>query len=71
MDVYRLTGRGEELAHSYRSPRSPEWAVIHFLFRRGFATKEMIYESVPSASSATIAKLHIKGIITGGRGSGI
>ena len=71
MDVYQLTGKGEQLAHSYRSPRSPEWAVIHYLYRHGAATKEMVYENVPSASSSTLAKLHIKGIISGGRGSGI
>lgn len=67
IEVYRLTGRGEELAHSYRAPRSPEWAVIHFLFKRGSATRDQIYENVPSASSSTLAKLAIRGIIAGGR----
>jgi hypothetical protein len=67
IEVYRLTGRGEELAHSYRSPRTPEWAVIHFLYKRGSATRDQIYEQVPSASSSTLAKLSIKGIISSGR----
>lgn len=67
IEIYRLTPRGEELAHSYRSPRTPEWAVIHFLARRVAATKEQIYENVPSASSSTLARLAIRGIIVGGR----
>lgn len=67
MEIYRLSSRGEELAHSYRSPRTAEWAVIHFLNKRGMATKEQIYEYVPSASSSTLAKLSIRGIIIGGR----
>lgn len=67
IEIYRLTARGEALAHSYRSPRSPEWAVIHFLNRRGAATKDMIFDNVPSASSSTLAKLSIKNIIVGGR----
>ncbi len=67
MEIYRLTGKGEELAHSYRSPRTPEWAVIHFLYRRGAATKEAIYDSVPSASSSTLARLSLKGVIVGGQ----
>lgn len=72
MEVYRLTGKGEELAHSYRFPRTPAWAVIHFLNRRGgVATKEQIFEYVPSASSATLAKLSIRNIIVGGRSVGV
>ena len=67
MDVYRLTDRGEELAHSYRSPRTPPWAVIHFLNRQGAATREQIFEYVPSASTSTLQRLHMKGIIQGGR----
>lgn len=68
IEVYRLSNRGEQLAHSYRSPRTPEWAVVHFLQRRGSATKDQIFEYVPSASSSTLAKLSMKGIIIGGRG---
>ena len=71
MDIYRLTGRGEDLAHSYRSPRTPEWAVIHFLSRRGAATKEMIFDNVPSASSSTLARLSLRNIITSGKGVNI
>jgi len=66
MEIYRLSSRGEELAHSFRSPRTPEWAVIHFLGKRNVATKETIFEYVPSASSSTLAKLRLKGIIIGG-----
>lgn len=71
MNIYRLTSRGEELASSYRSPRTPEWAVIHYLKRRGSATKEMIFNGVPSASSATLAKLSIKNIIASDRRVGV
>ena len=71
MEIYRLSARGEELSHSYRSPRSPEWAVIHFLSKRGTATREQVFEYVPSASSSTLAKLSIRGIIIGGKGAGI
>ena len=67
MDVYQLTSRGEELAHAYRSPRTPGWAVIHYLAKRGAATKEQIYENVPSSSSSTLAKLSMKGFISGSR----
>ena len=66
MEIYRLSSRGEELAHSFRSPRTPEWAVVHFLAKRGGATKETILEYVPSASSLTLAKLRMRGIIVGG-----
>lgn len=64
MEIYHLTARGEELAHSFRNPRTPEWAVIHFLNKRGSATKEQIYEGVPSASSSTLARLAIRRIIS-------
>ena len=67
MDIYRLTPRGEALAHSYRSPRTAEWQVLHKLALYGVMTKEQIYENVPSASSSTLAKLSIKGFIEGGR----
>lgn len=64
MQVYQLTPKGQQLAHSFRNARTPAWAVIHFLSRRGSATKEQIYEQVPSASSSTLAKLNINGIIS-------
>ena len=68
MEIYRLSGRGRALAHNYRNPPTPEWGVIHFLNKRGMATKEQIYENVPGASSATLAKLRIKRIIAGETG---
>ena len=71
MEIYRLSARGEELSHSFRHPRTPEWAVIHYINRFGVRTKEQIYEDVPSASSSTLAKLSMKGIIIGGKGAGI
>lgn len=67
IEIYRLSGRGEELAHSFRNPRTPGWAVVHFLAKRGSATKEQIFEYVPSASSSTLAKLSMRGIIIGGK----
>ena len=64
MQIYRLTNVGERLAHSYRSPAdNPRWAVIHFLKRRGEATKEQILMYVPSATSQTLAELMGKRII--------
>ena len=65
MDIYRLTARGESLAHSYRSPRSPAWGVIHFLNKRGLATKEQILANVPEATALTLYKLRWKRIIKG------
>lgn len=67
MEIYRLTPKGEQLAHSFRAPRTAEWAVLHYLNRHGVATKDQIYEEVPSASSATLARLAIRGLIEGGR----
>ncbi len=64
MEIYRLTSRGERLAHSYRSPRTPPWGVIHFLNKRSAATKEQVLENVPGATSGTLMKLRIKRIIT-------
>lgn len=63
MEVYSLTTRGRQLSHSVRSPNTPEWAVIHFLAKQGRATKDQIKSYVPSASSATLAKLRIRKII--------
>ena len=69
MEIYRLSNRGYELAHNYRSPGTPEWLVIHYLNRYGgIATREQIFEHVPSASSSTLAKLSRRGIIIGGKG---
>lgn len=64
MQIYRLTKIGERLAHSYRSPPdNPKWNVIHFLNRRGEATKEQILVYVPSATSQTLIELTSKKII--------
>lgn len=63
MEIYRLTSRGERLAHSYRSPPTPAWGVIHFLNKRGMATKEQIIENVPGATSVTLTKLRMKRVI--------
>lgn len=63
MEIYRLTSRGERLAHSHSNPQTPPWGVIHFLNRRGMATKEQILENVPYATSVTLSKLRIKKVI--------
>ena len=63
MEIYRLTSRGERLAHSHSNPQTPAWGVIHFLNRRGQATKEQIVENVPYATSVTLAKLRMKRVI--------
>jgi hypothetical protein len=71
LEIYRLTGRGEELAHAVRSPRTPEWAVIHYLNRQGVATKEQVLTYVPSASTMTLMKLRMRGLIIGGSSAGV
>jgi hypothetical protein len=63
MEIYELTTTGRGLAHSMRSPNTPEWKVIYFLSKQGRATKDQIQGYVPDASSATLAKLRIKHII--------
>lgn len=63
MEIYRLTNMGERLAHSYKSPPTPAWGVIHFLNKRGMATREQIIENVPGATSLTLAKLKIKRVV--------
>ncbi len=63
MEIYSLTTRGRALSHSVRSPKTPEWGVIYFLAKQGSATKEQIIGYVSSASSSTLMKLRLKGII--------
>ena len=63
MEIYRLTDRGDQLARSYRSPDTPAWRVIHFLRKRGVATKEQILDNVPYATSMTLLKLKHKRIV--------
>lgn len=63
MEIYRLSERGERLAHSYRAPRTAAWGVIYFLKRRGVATKEQILDNVPYATSLTLMKLKLKRIV--------
>lgn len=64
MQIYRLTGNGQRLAHSYRSPTDdPKWGVVRFLNRRGEATREQILSYVPNATPATMAELAHKRII--------
>lgn len=63
MEIYALTNTGRSLSHSVRSPNTPEWRVIYFLAKNGQRTKEQILSYVPEASSATLAKLRIKGVI--------
>ena len=68
MDVYHLTGKGEALSKSWRSPRVPAWQVIHYLALKGAATRDQLLEYAPSATSSTLETLKRKGIITGGQG---
>ncbi len=63
MEIYRLTSRGEQLSHSYRSPRNPLWGVIFYLKMKSVATKEQILEDVEGATSTTLTKLRLKKII--------
>ena len=64
MEIYHLTKIGKALANNYRSSNNdPKWLVIHFLDKRGVATKEQIYENVPNVNSVTLAKLRIKRVI--------
>ena len=63
MEIYELTNTGRALSHSVRSPNKPEWKVIYFLAKNGQSDKEKILSYVPEASSATLAKLRIKGVI--------
>jgi hypothetical protein len=63
MEIYSLTARGQALAHSIRSPNTPEWAVIFFLKKQGRATAEQIRSYIPSVTASTLAKLRIRGII--------
>ena len=67
MDIYRLTPRGEALAHSYRFPNNPAWSVLHFLSKRGYSDASTIYANVPESSPNTLAKLSKNGIISGGK----
>jgi hypothetical protein len=66
VEIYELTSIGRGLAHSTRSPDTPEWKVIYFLSKQGRATKDQIQSYVPLATSATLAKLRIKHVIQGG-----
>lgn len=63
MEIYSLTFKGRALSHSTRSPNTPEWKVIYFLSKHSRATKEQIISNVPDASSSTLARLRIRGII--------
>ncbi len=64
MEVYVLADRGRMLAHSRRSPPTPEWGVIHHLAKVGVATREQLIEYIPGLTSVTLAKLRSKRIIT-------
>ncbi len=65
MEVYELTDRGRMLSHSRRSPRTPEWGVIHHLAKNGIATREQLMEYVPDATGTTLAKFQAVHIIHG------
>ena len=63
MEIYSLTSKGKALSHSVRGAPTPEWKVVYFLAKQGRATKDQIKEYVPIASSSTLLRLRIKGII--------
>lgn len=63
MEIYSLTTRGRALSHSIRSPKTPEWLIIHFLARQGKATNEQIMDYVPGATNMTLARLKSRGVI--------
>jgi hypothetical protein len=63
VEIYSLTSRGMRLAQSHRAPINESWGVIFFLSKRHLATKEQILENVPSATTATLARLKLKRVI--------
>ncbi len=44
MEIYGLTNRGMEIARNTRSPDTPKWRVIHFLYKVPKASTEQIAE---------------------------
>lgn len=65
MEVYELTMKGRQMAHSPSAPHTPEWGVIFFLSKHGSATKQQILSYVPGADGSTIGKLKRARIIEG------
>jgi hypothetical protein len=63
MEIYELTDKGKYIAHSYRSPRTTGWNIVHFLSRSGSASSEKILTYVPDATPTTLIKLRNAGII--------
>ncbi len=63
MIIYSLSSRGYALSHSTRNPRTPEWAVIHYLARMHSASGEKIMRELPGVTSGTIARLRLKKIL--------
>lgn len=64
MEVYTLTGKGRQLAHSVRGQRTADWGVVYFLSKNGSATKDQILSYVSGASISTIVRLKARRIIT-------
>ncbi len=66
IQIYGLTGIGQKLAHSIRSPDTSEWRIIHFLDRVGRATKEQIIDycgASPTEISVNLRKLKSRRIV--------
>lgn len=63
MQIYRLSKLGYMLSRSTRNPPTPEWGVIHYLGKMHAASREKILTEVPSATSATLARLRAKRIL--------
>ena len=63
MEIYRLSRLGYALSHSTRSPKTPEWNVIHYLARMHSASKSKILAEVPDVTTTTLARLRIKKIL--------
>ena len=63
LQIYRLSPLGYRLSHSTRNPNTPEWAVIHYLARMHSASRDKILNEVASATTMTLARLRLKGIL--------
>jgi hypothetical protein len=55
--IYRLTSLGESLAHNPNAERTPGRLVVYYLAKRGAATSEQLYNSIPNLTPYKIGKL--------------
>lgn len=68
MEIYKLTSRGEMLAHNIRPQvGNDRWRVIYFLSKNGQREKKDIINNT-GASSYTLSFLASKGVIVKDQG---